>query len=97
NRKPDFLVGSSILLMPTSITTAPSLTISAVRYKGRPRATTIISEVSVCFLISGVLLWQRITVASPGVDFRDSRILIGVPTILLRPITQQVFPAVSIL
>ena len=41
--KTDFLESSATLVIPTSTTTAPSLTYSAVTNSGLPRATTSIS------------------------------------------------------
>ena len=78
----------SSLSMPTSITAAPTLTMSPVTNLGRPIATT---RMSACREISGrlrVLEWQMVTVA-----FLSKRsFAIGKPTIWLRPITTASHP-----
>src|SRR5687768_15805614 len=79
------------------MTTAPSLTMSAVTNFGVPSATIKISDWNAMSLIFGVLLWHMTTVALPGFPLRDNKILMGVPTILLLPMTQHCFPLISIL
>src|SRR5204863_3190290 len=54
---------SSLRFMPTSITTAPGLTISAVSMLRLPTAATTISAWRVWCARSGVALWQIVTVA----------------------------------
>ena len=51
--------------MPTSITTAPGLTMSAVTNFGWPMATIRMSACRVISARSRVRLWQTVTVASP--------------------------------
>ena len=62
------LSGSGILLIPTSMTTTPSFTMSAVIRFGFPAAATMMSAVLVnTFSCSGgVYLWQMVVVASPA-------------------------------
>src|SRR3989339_312074 len=92
--KPVF-VSASTLVIPTSITTAPSFTISPLRKPGTPSAAIIISAFSVCSFRFLVRLWHIVTVQSPGFAFNESKFAIGFPTILLRPIITQCFPDVS--
>ena len=78
--------------MPTSMTTAPGFTMSAVIICGRPAATIRMSARRVCDARSRVRLWQTVTVAStPGCTISDA---IGLPTMLLRPTITQSAPAV---
>ncbi len=74
--------------MPTSMTMAPGLTIAAVTVCGRPTAATMMSALRVCAARSGVRLWQIVTVASAC----KSISAIGLPTVLLRPITTACLP-----
>ena len=69
--------------MPTSITTAPGLTMSAVSRWRRPTAATTMSAICTCRFRSGVALWQTVTVALAC----SSSNAIGLPTVLLRPMT----------
>ncbi len=74
--------------MPTSSTTAPGLTMSALTKRGRPTAAT---RMSACRQISarlGVAEWQMVTVAEACSSSRA----IGLPTMLLRPITTACLP-----
>src|SRR5690554_6821996 len=96
NLNPLFLDGSEILWIPTSITTAPSLTISAVTKPGLPKATIKISAVCAISDKFWVLLWVKVTVQLPGLPFLAIKILMGDPTIWLLPITTQCLPEVSI-
>ena len=99
--------GSSTRLMPTSMMTAPSLTISAVSNLGLPAATMMISAVRHIDLRSRVFEWQTVTVASPNEAalipgrVRYGRCIkrsaIGLPTIFDLPITTTCFPSVVIL
>ena len=69
----------------------------AFKKPGIPKAATIISacwQISVKFLLR---LWQTVTVQFPGLVFWLNKILIGLPTILLLPITTACLPTVSIL
>src|SRR5690554_2201763 len=91
------LVGSSTLVIPTSIITASSFTISAFRKLGTPNAEIIISAWVVIWAIFLVLLWVSVTVLFPGHPLRLIKILIGLPTIWLLPITTVCFPLVSTL
>ena len=79
--------------MPTSMTTAPSFTISAVINFGLPMAATKISARLHSSKRSFVLLWQTVTVASA---LRRSSAM-GRPTILLLPTTTARLPATGIL
>jgi len=63
SRWPDFLAGSATRLIPTSITTAPGFTKSAVTNPGRPIAAI---STSACLARDGrskVREWQTVTVA----------------------------------
>ncbi len=92
--KPVFFVESSILFTPTSITTAPGLTMSAVTVLGRPAAAIIISARLVWAAMFFVLVWQMVTVALPVSLFWISMFAIGLPTMLLRPMTTTSAPSV---
>ena len=81
--------------MPTSITTAPSLTCSALRNSGRPMAAMMMSAWRVMEPRSRVRLWVTVTVASPPGPLAMSRRAMGLPTIMLRPMTTAWAPAVS--
>ena len=74
--------------MPTSSTTAPGLTISAVSTLRLPTAATITSACRVMAAKSGVRLWQMVTVASCASSINA----MGLPTILLRPMTTACLP-----
>jgi PAS domain S-box-containing protein len=79
---------ASSRFMPTSITTAPGLTMSAVSTLRLPTAATITSACRVMAFRSGVALWQMVTVA-----FCCSSIMaMGLPTMLERPITTACLP-----
>ncbi len=78
-------------LTPTSMTTAPSATMSAVTNLGRPMATTRISALRVTDGRSTVRLWATVTVAFSSMRSFDT----GRPTILLRPITTALLPLIS--
>ena len=93
---PFFLVLSSTLVIPTSITTEPCLIMSDLRKLGIPKATIIISAFFVKLCISGVRLCTKVTVEFPGLDLLLIKILIGLPTILLLPMTTVFLPSVSI-
>src|SRR5664279_1891593 len=96
NRKPLLVLLDGTRVVPTSITAAPSFTISAVRNWGFPNAAIMISacrQISFRFLVR---LLQTVTVASPGYPFCIINDATGLPTILLRPITTQFLPAVGI-
>ena len=67
--------------MPTSITTAPGLIMSAVIIRGRPTATTRMSARRVWAARSRVLLLHSVTVAPAC----SSRCSCGLPTRLLAP------------
>ncbi len=92
-----FSESSLTLVIPTSTTTTPSFTISALTKFGDPRAEIIISACLVRSAIFLVLLWASVTVEFPGLDFLLIRILMGLPTISERPITSVCFPSVSTL
>jgi len=76
-------------LMPTSMTAAPGLIMSPVIIFGLPVATTSMSASRVCFARSVVLEVQMVTVALCC----NSNSAIGLPTILLRPITTACLPS----
>src|SRR5690554_1874640 len=87
NLNPLFFDGSAILWIPTSITTAPSLTISAVTKPGLPKATIKISAVRSIYDTFSVLLWVKVTVQLLGLPFLAIKILMGDHTIWHLPIT----------
>ena len=93
-RKPLGRVASGMRLTPTSITTAPGLSMSPVSVFGRPAATTTMSASRVNFAMSGVPVWHNVTVAF--VSLRASSTATGLPTMLLRPITTACLPLMSI-
>ena len=76
-------------LIPTSTSTTPGLTISAVTKPGIPTATIMMSALRVCSISSarGVSIWVRVTVALPISKSLASIIEIGLPTMFERPIT----------
>ena len=78
--------------MPTSTTTAPSLTNSRVTKPGRPMAATRMSASRQIAGRSFVFEWQTVTVASRAV----SSAAIGLPTMSLRPSTTARRPAIGI-
>ncbi len=78
--------------IPTSITIAPSLTISAVMNFALPTAATRMSARRQTSLRFFVLLWQIVTVPF---SWRRS-IACGLPTILLLPTTTHSLPHTSI-
>jgi hypothetical protein len=77
--------------MPTSITIAPGLTMSPRSVSRRPVATTTMSACRVCTPRSGVALWVTVTVALAC----SSISAIGLPTVLLRPITTACLPRIG--
>ena len=87
---------ASVRLIPTSITVAPGLTMSAVTNFARPMATMRMSAWRVIEGRSRLRLWQTVTVASPPGPFCMSIMAIGLPTISLRPTTTTCAPAVGI-
>ncbi len=74
--------------MPTSITIAPGLTMSARSVLRRPTAATTMSALRVCAARSDVALWHTVTVALACSSIRA----IGLPTVLERPITTACLP-----
>ena len=78
--------------MPTSMTTAPGLTMLLVMNPGLPTAATRISALRVCWARFTVWLWQMVTVQFAC----SSSIAIGLPTMLLRPTTTASLPSRSI-
>ncbi|MNL13282.1 hypothetical protein D3C87_1341850 [compost metagenome] len=72
---------SSTRVIPTSMITTPSLTISPFKNSGTPKAVIMISA----FLVNSakflVRLCVKVTVESPGFPLRLIKILIGRPTI----------------
>ena len=74
--------------MATSMTTAPSFTISGVTRPTRPTADTRMSASRVMAASPGVLEWQTVTVPSCW----SSSMAMGLPTILLRPSTTHRLP-----
>ncbi|OQA22339.1 MAG: hypothetical protein BWY60_00272 [Actinobacteria bacterium ADurb.Bin346] len=76
-----FAFSFKILFMPTSITTAPSFTISSLIRYGTPVATISISASLVCIFRSFVSIWQIVTVAH---SFSKSSVS-GFPTSSLCP------------
>ena len=77
--------------MPTSITTAPGLTMSRVISPTRPTAATRMSACRVCIPRSGVREWQTVTVALAFSIMAAS----GLPTMLLRPTITACRPATA--
>ena len=78
SRYPRFFEASSTALIPTSMTTAPGFSQAPCTYSAIPHAATTTSDQG-----RGVREWTTATVA-----FRPcSRAAAGVPTMLLRPIT----------
>ena len=82
---------ASLRFMPTSMITAPGLTMSAVTVLRRPTAATSTSACRVCDARSAVALWQIVTVAFAC----SSSNAIGLPTVLLRPMTTACLPRSS--
>ena len=82
---------SSMRLMPTSMTIAPSFTMSAVTNFGLPMATTRISALAASYFRFFVREWQMVTVPF----FCSSSIAIGFPTMLLLPMTTHCLPLMS--
>lgn len=78
---------SSFLFIPTSITTAPSFTISSVTKCGLPTAAINISAFLVIAFISLVFEWQIVIVAFLLSKHCNN----GFPTILLLPIITTFF------
>ena len=91
-RKPDFLLASGMRLTPTSITTAPLFTMSAVTVLTRPVQTMSMSACFVKEARSFVPVWQIVTVQL--YSRRVKRTASGFPTILLRPTTTAWAPSV---
>ncbi len=79
-------------LMPTSITTAPSFTISALMSRGLPTAATRMSAWRVIAARSRVFEWQMVTVAPA---LRRSSAM-GLPTMVERPTTTACLPSTGI-
>ncbi len=77
--------------MPTSTTTAPGFTCSAVIKPGLPTAGTKISASRVTAAKLGVREWAIITVAFASSSIRAT----GLPTSKLRPTTTAFCPAIS--
>ena len=84
----DFPASSVILLMPTSITMASGLTISAVIRSLRPAAATRISASRVISPKFWLREWAIVTVASAASNINAS----GLPTKILRPTTTAFLP-----
>ena len=84
---------ASVLDIPTSITTAPGFTISALSSLGTPQAATTTSAFFVYSFKSFVLLCNKLTVASLFSKAKAK----GLPTIFPRPIITTFFPLTSIL
>ena len=90
-RRSSARTGSVIRLIPTSITTAPSLTKSPRTRPGRPTEATSRSASRQTAARSRVREWQTVTVA-----WRRSRSrATGLPTMFERPTTTARFPARS--
>lgn len=79
-------------LMPQSMTTAPGFIQAPRTISGRPTATTSMSAFLISKLRFFVFEWATVTVASAHLSSSD----IGVPTILLRPITTAYEPAIGV-
>ena len=69
---------AALRFMPTSMTTAPGLTIAPVSVLARPTAATTTSARRVCAPRSGVRLWQIVTVASACEQHQRHRLADGV-------------------
>ena len=81
--------------MPTSTTTTPSLTMSAVMDIGFPIAAT---RMSACNVISDrffVRVWHTVTVAFDPGRRCINKLARGLPTMLLRPQTTTLHPSGS--
>ena len=76
--------------MPTSMTTAPSFTMSAPSHRGRPVLTITMSPSRVTAPTSRVRVWHTVTVASAPDAFCISSMAMGLPTISLRPADDDV-------
>src|SRR4029077_12868012 len=95
-RYPLAWVASSTRLMPTSITTAPGRTISAVTNSGLPIATIRMSAERQIPRRSRDFEWQIVTVASPPLPGWIRRLAMGLPTMLDRPTITALAPLGSI-
>jgi hypothetical protein len=78
-------------LMPTSITTAPGLTMSALIMRALPTAATRMSAWRVIAPRSRVFEWQIVTVAPALSSSSD----MGFPTIVERPTTTACDPSMG--
>ena len=92
SRYPRFRDESSTRFTPTSITTAPGRTISAVIAPALPAAATKISARRVCDPRSSVAVWQIVTVAFAPDRFCASIAPSGIPTSLDLPTITTCFP-----
>ena len=85
----------SVRLMPTSMTTAPSFTISAVMNFGLPMAAKTKSASRHTWARLAVLEWHTVTVALPNFPGRMRREAKGFPTMLDLPTTTARLPSVG--
>ncbi len=92
HRQPLSTLGSSTRLVPTSTTTAPGLTMSALISSGTPTAATRMSARLVSAVKSRVRVWQMVGVACPRIQSMYN----GLPTILLRPTIVTFCPRMGI-
>ena len=79
--------------MPTSTMTAPGLTMSRVMRRALPMAGTMKSASRTTAARSGVREWHTVTVALPKGEAAESSMAMGLPTMLLRPMTTARLPA----
>mmetsp|Transcript_9477 Transcript_9477/g.15050 ORF Transcript_9477/g.15050 Transcript_9477/m.15050 type:complete len:221 (-) Transcript_9477:494-1156(-) len=91
SRWPSFFVGSSIGLIPTSMTTQPGFSQSPLTISALPSAATKMSACCTFSFKSLVREWHTVTVA-----FMDcSSAATGIPTMFERPSTTASFPLTS--
>ena len=95
SRYPRSSEGSSTRFTPTSMTTAPSRTMSPRTISGRPTATIRISPWRVTAPRSRVRLWATVTVAFAPGSFCNMIWDIGIPTMFERPTITTWAPEVS--
>ena len=83
-------------MVPTSMTTAPSLTMSAVMKRGLPMATMRMSAMRMMSSNLSVREFTTVTVASTPSPFCIMMLARGLPTMLLRPTITTCLPLVAI-
>src|SRR5438094_756857 len=93
-RPPPRACGSGIRLTPTSTTTAPGFTMSALTNSATPMAAIKMSARRQWAARSRVCEWQRVTVALACLAFWIRMAAIGLPTMLPRPSTTTSAPSI---